>query len=148
MRNSKCPRCGHLNFSAAVACKRCGTGLARAGGGVVRANPQAGPGPPKSLGILLAILGAALSFAGVYLLMLGGRTPYFVVAGIGIAASGVLIAAGKQAGVYVYFVNLGLMLVWSIVETGGDVSQIIVRLALATVIGLYLLSDKVRARLN
>ncbi len=149
MRNSICPRCRHANFSAAVACKRCGYRLAPASGvGRAQAHPQAGLAPPKRLGILLAILGAALSFAGVYLLILGGRTPYFVVAGIGIAASGVLIASGKLAGVYVYFVNLGLMLVWSIAETGGDVGQIITRLALATVIGLYLASDKVRSRLS
>lgn len=148
MRNSECPRCRHLNFSAAVACKRCGYVLAPAGGGYVPAIRQAGPAPPKRLGILLAILGAALSFAGVYLLLLGGRTPYFVVAGIGIAASGILIASGKLAGIYVYFVTFGLMVVWSIVETGGDVSQLIGRLALAGLIGLYLLSDKVRAGLS
>ncbi|HJU54292.1 MAG TPA: hypothetical protein VJ715_06970 [Pyrinomonadaceae bacterium] len=149
MRSSICPRCRHANFSAAVACKRCGYLLAPAGGiGRAQAHPQAGPAPPKRLGILLAILGAALSFAGVYLLLLGGRTPYFVVAGIGIAVSGVLIASGKLAGVYVYFINLGLMLVWSIAETGGNASQLIARLALATVIGLYLLSDKVRGRLS
>ena len=148
MRSSKCPRCGHLNFSAAVACKRCGYVLAPAGAGYAPAHLQAGPAPPKSLGILLAILGAALSFAGVYLLVIGGRTPYFVVAGIGIAVSGVLIAAGKQAGVYLYWANLGLMLVWSVVETGGDASQIIARLTVATIIGFYLLSDKVRSRLS
>ena len=148
MRNSKCPRCGHLNFSAAVACKRCGIGLARGGGGYAPVNPQAGPAPPKTLGTLLAILGSVLSFAGVYLLVIGGRTPYFVVAGIGIAASGVLIAAGKLAGLCLYFATFGLMLVWTIVETGGDASQLIARLALAALIGLYLLSDKVRAGLS
>jgi hypothetical protein len=148
MRGSKCPRCGYLNFSAAVACKRCGNVLAHAGVGYAPVNPQAGSAPPKSLGILLAILGAALSFAGVYLLLIGGRTPYFVVAGAGISASGVLIAAGKQAGVYLYWANLGLMFVWSIVETGGDAGQIIARLSVATLIGLYLLSDKVRSRLS
>lgn len=148
MRSSKCPRCGHLNFSAAVACKRCGNVLARAGGGYAPANPQAGVGPPKSLGILLAILGASLSFAGVYLLLLGGRTPYFVVAGIGIAISGILIAAGKGAGVYVYWANLLLMLVWSFVETGADGGQMFTRLAVAILIGFYLLSDRVRSRLD
>ncbi|HWS98697.1 MAG TPA: hypothetical protein VN256_00400 [Pyrinomonadaceae bacterium] len=68
----------------------------------------------------MAILGAALSFAGVYLLMIGGRTPYFVVAGIGIAISGVFISAGRMFP----------------------------RMFLPTLIGLYLLSDKVRPRLN
>ena len=148
MRSSKCTRCGYLNFSAAVACKRCGNVLAPAGGGYAPANPQAGPAPPKSLGILLAILGASLSFAGVYLLVIGGRTPYFVVAGIGIAISGILIAAGKRSGVYVYWANLLLMLVWSLVETGADGSQMVTRLALAVLRGFYLLSDKVRSRLD
>ena len=148
MRSSKCPRCGYLNFSAAVACKRCGNVLAPMGVSYAPVNPQADPGPPKSLGILLTILGSALSFDGVYFLVIGGRTPYFVVAGIGIAISGVLIAAGKQAGVYLYWANLGLMFVWTIIETGGDAGQIIARLTLATLIGLYLLSDKVRSRLS
>lgn len=150
MRSSKCPRCGHVNFSAAVACKRCGNDLSRpgTGGGVAPANPQAGAAPHKSFGTQLAILGVVLSLAGVYLLMSGSASPYYLVVGIGIAASGVLVAAGKRAGLYVYFATFAMMLVWSLVEIGADVSKIVIRLGLSVLIGIYLLSDKVRAGLK
>ena len=89
-----------------------------------------------------------LSFAGVYLLTIGGRTPYFVVAGFGIAVSGVLIAAGKRMGLYIYCANYVLMLVWSSLEADEKTNHVVPRMFLPTIIGLYLLSHKVRSRLN
>jgi hypothetical protein len=159
MTNLKCLHCGLVNFPAAVACKRCGGDLSPAAAYAAghqpayahayeAAAPAAVPAPPRTLGILLAILGAALGCGGAYLLAMGYPSPYFLVAGAGIAVSGLLIASGKRAGMYVYFATFGLMVVWSIAETGGDVGKVMPRLFIPALIGLHLATEKVRSRLS
>ena len=162
MSSIKCPHCGLVNFSTAVNCKRCNRELAatadstasrqppgvRRSEGDPAATAMTAPAPPRSLGILLIVLGATLCFAGVYLLAIGSSSLYFLVVGVGVAASGVLIAAGKRAGIYVYFATFGIMFIWSLIETGGAVGQTLSRLFIAALIGLYLITEKVRARLN
>jgi hypothetical protein len=161
MTNLKCLHCGIVNFPSAVACKRCGADLAPAVGYAAghqssyasaqaydTAAPAAGLTPPRTLGILLAILGAALGCGGAYLLAHHYPSPYFLVAGTGIAVSGLLIASGKRAGVYLYFATFGLMVVWSLAETGGVAGKFLPRVFLPALIGLHLASKKVRARLS
>ena len=155
MGSTKCPNCGLVSFSSAVTCKRCNTALtstldptASYRHGDVAGKAIAERTLTRTLGILLTILGAVLGFAGVYFLSIGGSTPYFLVAGIGISASGVLIAAGKRTGMYLYFFTFGIMSIWSLIETGGDARKLMARLLLAALIGLYLLTEKVRAQLN
>lgn len=162
MSSIKCAHCGLANFSTSVTCKRCNNVLAPGAGSTVGHQPPNArpikdgvaatsidqPAPPRTLGILIAVLGGVLSFAGVYLLVIGGASPYFLVAGIGIAASGVLIAAGKRVGMYLYFATFGVMFIWSLIETEGNAGKMMSRLFLAVLIGLYLATEKVRARLN
>jgi phage FluMu protein Com len=155
MSSTKCPHCGLVNFSSAVTCKRCNRVLASSGDstvsyqeGDVALSTSSEQAPPRTLGILLTILGVVLSLAGIYLLAIGGSTLYFLVAGIGISASGVLITAGKRTGMYLYFVTFGVMFIWSLLETGGNAGKMMSRLFVAALIGLYLVTDKVRARLN
>src|SRR2546430_11432411 len=118
MSSTKCPHCGLVNFSSAVTCKRCNRVLVSSGDstvsyqeGDVALSTTSEIAPPRTLGILLTILGAVLSLAGIYLLAIGGSTLYFLVAGIGISASGVFIAAGKRTGMYLYFVTFGVMFI-------------------------------------
>lgn len=162
MTSVSCAKCGLVSWAAeGAACKRCGRDLAsinytashqssyaRAHTYEVATAPAAGLTPPRTLGILLTILGAALGFAGVYFLFSSHPTPYFLVEGVGIAVSGLLIAAGKRAGMYVYYVTFGVILVWSLVETGGVVGQLLPRVALPGLIALHLATEKVRARLS
>lgn len=162
MTNLKCPHCGLVNFPSAVACKRCGGDLAatavyaagpqsayaRAHTYYAAAAPAAGLTPPRTLGILLTILGAALGCGGAYLLAMGYPSPYFLVVGVGIAVSGLLIASGKRAGMYVYFATFGVILVWSLAETGGVVGKLMPRVSLPALIGLHLATEKVRSRLS
>ncbi|HEY0170006.1 MAG TPA: hypothetical protein VGB98_03065 [Pyrinomonadaceae bacterium] len=160
MTNLRCPGCGLVNFPTAVDCKRCGSDLSAAGYAVgnqsayARAHtydaaaPAAGLTPPRTLGILLTILGALLACGGVITLVSSRPSPYFLVVGVGIAFSGLLIASGKRAGLYVYFTTLGVMLVWSFAETGGVMAKLMPRVALPAIIGLHLAREKVRARLS
>jgi hypothetical protein len=155
MSSTKCPHCGLVNFPSAVTCKRCNNVLAAGADPTVsyREGDVADPfmaelAPPRTLGILISILGAVLAFAGAYILAMGGGTPYFLIAGIGICASGALIAGGKRIGMYLYFVTFGVMFIWSLIETGGNVGQMVSRLFIAAIIGLYLVTEKVRSRLH
>ena len=153
MSSIKCPHCGLANFTSAVTCKRCNNILASAPGQSTNygdgafAPSSAELTPPRTLGSLLTVLGSVLALAGVYLLTLGS-SPYFLVAGIGIAASGALIAYGKLAGVYLYFSTFAIMVVWSLIETKGEPGKLLPRIAVPALIGLHLLTEKVRARLK
>jgi hypothetical protein len=163
MTSVSCAKCGLVSWGAeGAACKRCGADVAfadsyaaghqlsYAGAGTydVAAAPEAGLTPPRALGILLAILGVVLGFAGAYLLAIGYPSPYFMVIGVGIAISGVLIASGKRAGMYVYFATFGVIVVWSLIETAGTTGQLMPRLFIPTLICLHLAREKVRARLS
>jgi len=159
MTNLKCPHCGLINFASAVACKRCGVELSPAAsfaGGhqasYARAYeaeaPAAELAPPRTLGVLLTILGVLLSFAGAYLLALGHPSPYFMVIGVGIAVSGYLIASGKRSGMYMYYATYLVIVAWSYAETAGDTRQLGPRVFIPTLIALHLMRKKVNSRLN
>ena len=51
------------------------------------------------LGGLLVLIGLVLAVGGVWLAALGG-SPYYLLAGIGLAASGALLLAGRPLGAY------------------------------------------------
>lgn len=159
MTNPKCLHCGLVNFSSAVACKRCGADLSPAasyaGGHQTSyahaydvAEAPAELAPPRTLGVLLTILGALLSFAGAYVMAMGDASPYFVVVGVGIAVSGFLIASGKRAGMFMYYATYAVIVVWSLIETAGTTGQLVPRLFIPTLIALHLAREKVRSRLS
>lgn len=162
MTNLKCLHCGLVNFPTAVACKRCDADLAGVASYAAghpsayagayaydAAAPAARLTPPRTLGILLTILGTLLAGVGALMLVSSSRpTAYFLVEGIGMVVSGLLIASGKRAGIYVYFVTFAVILMWSLVETEGVVGKLLPRVALPAIIGLHLAREKVRARLS
>jgi hypothetical protein len=158
--STKCPRCGLTNFSDAVVCKKCNARLAS--GKPSKDSYQPGrarsakadsatkttdePAQTRKLGLILAALGGTLGLAGLILLIMSGASPYFLVAGIGIAASGALIAKGKRLGIFSYVATFGIMLIWSLIQGAGDLA-ITITLILAALIGAYLLK-KVRPQLR
>ena len=103
--------------------------------------------PPRALGVLLALLGIALVVGGVNYLSLGGNA-YFLVIGLGVAASGILLALGKKLGLYFYGITLAVLFVWSVIESGANVGTLLPRIALPLIIGVYVFSGKVRSRLS
>ena len=87
---------------------------------------------------LLMLLGLALGAGGGWLLVLGGSAGYLVV-GIGLLATGLLLRAGRSTALWLYaLVALG-MLVWAVWEAGLDWWPLAARLDLLFVVGLLML---------
>lgn len=93
---------------------------------------------PSLLGILLLLMGLALLAGGIKLSMLGGSL-YYVLAGIGLTLTGLLLLAGKRAALGLYALVLFASTVWSLWEIGLDWWQLVPRLSLWFALGVVLL---------
>jgi len=71
----------------------------------------------KIFGGLLIVIGLPLAIGGAYLLTLGGSW-YYLVAGLGLAVSGLYVFRGLMTGVWIYLAVLLLTLLWAVVEVG------------------------------
>ena len=69
------------------------------------------------VGALLALIGAVLVVGGAWLAALGGSV-YYLLAGIGLVASGALMILGRPMGAYLYLGVFALTLVWALWEVG------------------------------
>ena len=106
--------------------------------------------PPLTFGVLLTILGALLASDGIFFLSHGVPlvgSAYFIVAGLGVVFSGILIARGKLVGAWLYAGVFLLMVIWSVVELGGNIQALLPRVALPGLICAYIFSSKFRERL-
>jgi len=99
-------------------------------------------------GILVAVLGGVLITAGLHLAAIGGNGLYFIVAGIGIGLSGCLVAAGLLLGVWVYAATLIVMIIWSFMDLGPNAAALLPRLVMPILIGLGMVSSRVRPHLR
>jgi quinoprotein glucose dehydrogenase len=68
---------------------------------------------------LFILLGIILAIPGAWLLYLGGSS-YYLIAGLGLFASGVLLLAERRFGVLLFFALLGATGLWSLWEVGAD----------------------------
>ena len=93
---------------------------------------------PRLLGVLLLIMGLALLAGGIKLTMLGGSL-YYLLAGIGIALTGILLLANHRAALGLYAVVLFASTVWALWEVGLDWWQLVPRLALLFALGIVML---------
>ncbi|HRD28626.1 MAG TPA: membrane-bound PQQ-dependent dehydrogenase, glucose/quinate/shikimate family [Caulobacter sp.] len=71
----------------------------------------------RLLGAAMILIGLVLSVGGAWLAALGG-SPYYLVAGLGIIISAVLMLRGSLTGVWVYLAVYGLTWIWAIWEVG------------------------------
>ncbi|SNS72974.1 MULTISPECIES: membrane-bound PQQ-dependent dehydrogenase, glucose/quinate/shikimate family [unclassified Azospirillum] len=79
------------------------------------------------LGLLLALIGLALTGGGGWLLALGG-SPYYLAAGIGLLLAGGLIVTGRAAGAWLYILVFLGTLAWAFWEVGLDKWALVPRL--------------------
>ncbi|PMY42804.1 membrane-bound PQQ-dependent dehydrogenase, glucose/quinate/shikimate family [Pseudomonas sp. GW456-L14] len=93
---------------------------------------------PSLLGILLLLMGLAMLAGGIKLSMLGGSL-YYLLAGIGLIVSGILLLAGRSAALLIYGVVLFASSVWALWEVGLDWWQLVPRLSLFFALGVVLL---------
>lgn len=173
----KCPRCELNNPRGASSCGRCGwtdasaatfasppadfrTGFQNAALATApaaaswpsafvveeRARPS---GPSAGLvgaGVLIIVLGALLTLGGRSFLLDGAPGADFVFQGVGMILAGALLIRGRIAALWVYFGTQAIVFVWNALAFG--VGQAVPRVAIAFLIGLFLLRDKARAQLR
>ena len=93
---------------------------------------------PSLLGILLLLMGLALLAGGIKLSTLGGSL-YYLLAGIGLAITGVLLIMARRAALGLYALVLFASTVWALWEVGLDWWQLVPRLAMLFALGIVLL---------
>ena len=71
------------------------------------------------LGGLLALIGLVLAVGGAWLAILGG-SPYYLLAGLGLMASGALLIRGRPWGAWLYLIVFALTVLWALWEVGLD----------------------------
>jgi quinate dehydrogenase (quinone) len=95
----------------------------------------------RIFGVLLILIGLPLIWGGVQLAGLGGSL-YYLLAGLGLLVSGVLIARRQLAGVWIYGLLCAGTVMWAFWETGLDFWPLVPRLSgplfLAMVLALLL----------
>lgn len=99
------------------------------------------------LSILLLTIGVILCWWGGQLWALGG-SPYYLLAGVATAASGLLVGLGNRLGATVYGAMLLVTIAWAIWEAGFNGWALTARLAAPTVLGIWFLLPWTRRRLR
>lgn len=78
-------------------------------------------------GILVALIGAALTIGGIQLVSLGS-TWYYLLAGLGLLGSGILYAMGRREGWWLYALVFAATFLWALVAVGLDGWKLMPRL--------------------
>lgn len=87
------------------------------------------------LGVVIALLGLALAVGGAKLVSLGGSW-YFLLGGVFMAISGLLIARCKPAGAWLFAAFLVATAVWAVADVGLEYWPLFSRLFMFAVIGV------------
>ncbi len=95
--------------------------------------------PPRIFAVLLAVIGLVLIVGGGRLLTLGGSL-YYLIAGLALVLSSVLLWRRRRLGSLVYGAMLLITIIWSLWEVGFDFWASMPRLAAPLVIGLWFLT--------
>jgi quinate dehydrogenase (quinone) len=103
--------------------------------------------PPRIFAGVLAFIGLALGIGGIQLATLGGSW-YYLLIGIGLIASAVLLWRGDKRGAWLYGALLIATIIWSLFEVGIDGWALAPRLAMFSVLGCWLLAPRTRRALN
>jgi len=85
------------------------------------------------LGIIIVIIGAVLAAGGIWLSILGGSW-YYLLAGIALLVSGVLIIRENAAGAWVYAVTYAATVIWAFWEAGMNGWALVPRLVGPTIL--------------
>ncbi len=97
-------------------------------------------------GVVYAVIGLALALGGLYLLTLGGSV-YYLLAGIGVLASGVLLYRGRPAALGLFALVLFGSTLWALYEVKLDWWQLLPRVDVWFAFGAWLLLPFVQRRL-
>ncbi|WP_236200317.1 glucose/quinate/shikimate family membrane-bound PQQ-dependent dehydrogenase [Pseudomonas pseudonitroreducens] len=87
------------------------------------------------LGVVIALLGLALAAGGIRLVSLGGSW-YFLVGGLAMALSGLLISLRKPAGAWLFAAFLVATAIWAVADSGLVFWPLFSRLFMFSAIGV------------
>lgn len=87
------------------------------------------------LGVIIALLGLALAAGGLRLISLGGSW-YFLIGGLAMAVSGLLIALRKPAGAGLFAAFLVVTAIWAVADSGLVFWPLFSRLFMFSAIGV------------
>jgi quinoprotein glucose dehydrogenase len=109
------------------------------------------PSRPASIiaitGVVYGLIGLALAAGGVWLAALGGSL-YYVLAGLGILITGLLLVVGRGSALWVYAAVLIATLVWAVSEIGFDWWPLAARGDIIFPLGLWLLTPWITRHLG
>jgi quinoprotein glucose dehydrogenase len=109
------------------------------------------PSRPASIiaitGVVYGLIGLALAAGGVWLAALGGSL-YYVLAGLGILITGLLLLVGRGSALWVYAAVLIATLVWAVSEIGFDWWPLAARGDIIFPLGLWLLTPWITRHLG
>ena len=106
-----------------------------------------GPRPPRVYAALLGLIALGLLYGGVLLVGLKG-SPYYLVAGIALAASAVLLWRGRRAGLWLYAAIVVVTIGWAFWEVGFSPWALMPRIVAWLVVGAWMLVPSFRRRLG
>ena len=99
--------------------------------------------PPRVFAAILLIVAIAFLYGGVQLIAVGGSF-YYVLAGVALLASAILLWRGDKRGSHLYGALLAATLVWSLFEVGTDLWALATRLGFLSILGAWLLTPFAR----
>lgn len=102
---------------------------------------------PVITGGILVLIGLVLAIGGVQLVGLGA-TWYYLLAGIALIVSGVLLVLGRREGFWLYLLTFILTILWALAEVGLDGWKLMPRLLAPAILMLWLSMPWVTRRLT
>ncbi len=96
---------------------------------------------------ILLLFGIVLAGGGLELALLGGSL-YYLVTGIALVVSALLLWRGRRSGMWLYLFTVSYTLLWSLWEIGLDSWALASRVAGPLVLALYFLLPHTRRGLS
>jgi quinate dehydrogenase (quinone) len=94
--------------------------------------------PPRIFAAIVLLIAIAFLYGGAQLIAVGGSF-YYVLAGLALLASAILLWRGNRLGSQIYGALLAATLAWSLYEVGPDLWALAPRLGFLSVLGIWLL---------
>lgn len=109
-------------------------------------NSASRPRPPRIFAVILLLVGLVLGIGGLRLAAAGGSF-YYVISGIVLSTSAILLWRGDRWGAWLYGLLTSGTVIWAVMEAGFDGWALAPRILPLLVLGLLLLRPRVRRAL-